>query len=561
MRSLRQCLLDTDAVVLRVIAEQWSLTPVGLKPRDLADHLERTIGDPARAAPLLQALPAAEREALRALLSAGGTLPVANFSQRFGSIRSVGPARLEREQLWRSPISPAEHLWYLGLLYRGFEQLPNGAMREVFFAPAELTPLLPLLKTPERSVEPLDVAATPADIRSSGETLADDLCTVLSHVHNNFVRSSDPRLRTASEPLRSALAVQLRDAHPARLEFLLHHAARARLIKLAGQRLRPDPQYSADWLRAPALDQLRVLFEAWRSNAAWNDLQRCHVLHVEKAVALRSDAVAVRAAILAMLQAAVPGAWHTCAALLARLKAQAPDFLRTDFDTDYIRAAATGEYLRGLAAWERVEGALIQHVLSGPLFWLGMIDLGPGTASFCLTARGAQLLGTASAAVEAAEAEANRIFAVRSDATLHVSAARRYDRFQAARVADLIAVVAAGADDEYHYRLTPASLARAQSQKIPTEKVRAFLEQAADRDLPPSVTKAIQRWATKGAEVKVERAVLVQVKDAAILKRLLESPKTRGLAIEPLGPTAARIHEKDWPKLVAVLAEAGVLVD
>jgi hypothetical protein len=45
------------------------------------------------------------------------------------------------------------------------------------------------------------------------------------------------------------------------------------------------------------------------------------------------------------------------------------------------------------------------------------------------------------------------------------------------------------------------------------------------------------------------------------LKRLQESPKTRGLSIEPLGPTAAKINERDWPKLVAVLAEAGVLVD
>ena len=137
MRSLRQCLLDTDAVVLRIIAERWSLNPLGLKPRELVDRLEETISTPARATVILDDLPGAEREALRALLAAGGTLPVANFSQRFGSIRSVGPARLEREQLWRSPISPAENLWYLGLLYRGFEQLPNGAMREVFFAPAE----------------------------------------------------------------------------------------------------------------------------------------------------------------------------------------------------------------------------------------------------------------------------------------------------------------------------------------------------------------------------------------------------------------------------------------
>jgi hypothetical protein len=79
--------------------------------------------------------------------------------------------------------------------------------------------------------------------------------------------------------------------------------------------------------------------------------------------------------------------------------------------------------------------------------------------------------------------------------------------------------------------------------------------------VPPTLAKAVQRWASKGTEVKVERAVIVQVKDAAILKRLQESPRTRGLSIEPLGPTAARINEKDWPKLVSLLAAAGVLVD
>jgi hypothetical protein len=43
MRSLRQCLLDTDAAVLRVIAERWSIDPIGLKPRELVDRLEETI--------------------------------------------------------------------------------------------------------------------------------------------------------------------------------------------------------------------------------------------------------------------------------------------------------------------------------------------------------------------------------------------------------------------------------------------------------------------------------------------------------------------------------------
>ncbi len=209
------------------------------------------------------------------------------------------------------------------------------------------------------------------------------------------MRVSGASLRSSIDPLRSTLSTQLRDTQAARLEFLLHVAARAHLIKINGQRLRPDPKYSTDWLRAPGLDQLRALFEAWRTDPAWNDLQRSNRLHVEKAVALRSDTLAVRAAILSALRAAVPGAWHTFESLFARVKAQSPDFLRTDFDTDYLRDAATGEYLRGFAHWDRVEGALLQSVLTGPLFWLGLIETDLDATAFSLTPRGAKLLGLA----------------------------------------------------------------------------------------------------------------------------------------------------------------------
>lgn len=64
MRSLRQCLLDTDAVVLRIIAERWSLSPIGLKPRELVERLAETIGSPAQATAILEELPGAERQCL-----------------------------------------------------------------------------------------------------------------------------------------------------------------------------------------------------------------------------------------------------------------------------------------------------------------------------------------------------------------------------------------------------------------------------------------------------------------------------------------------------------------
>jgi len=552
MRTLRQCLLDTETVLLRVIAARWSIDPTGLKPRELIAQLGTAIGDPARAASMLDRLAPAEREALRSLLAAGGTLPAPSFTQRFGSIRPVGPARLEREQPWRNPVSPAEGLWYLGLLYRGFEQMPNGTMREVCFTPHELLPLLPLLKATKLSAEPLPIAPTPDQIHSSSDASVDDLCTLISHLHNNFVRLQSNQIRAVVEPARKALASFLRDDNPNRVELLLYLAQRARLLKMEAQRLRPDPKPTADWLRAASLDQLRILFETWRADAEWNDQQRVSAFQIERAEVWR-DPATIRSTILDALRAAVPDAWHTIQTLIARIKSQSPDLARTDFDTGYIRAA-NGEYLRGFAAWDRVEGELIRYILTGPLFWLGLIDLSSGQ-DFRLSPIGAALLGM-EIDQPAVPAAADRFF-VQANATIDVAAARRYDRFQLARCADLISISA----EAYRYHLTPSSLSRAASQKITAVKVIEFLSRAAAQGLPPTLIKAIERWDKKGTEVKVERAVIVRVKDTAILRRLQASPKTRSLRLEILGPTSARIHEKDWPKLVSMLAESGVLVD
>ena len=552
MRTLRQCLLDVDPALLHVIASRWSIDATGLKPRDLMAQLETTLGDPTRSSQRLDQLTPPERDALRALLSAGGTLPVPNFTQRFGSIRLFGPARLEREQPWRTPANAAESLWYLGWLYRGFEQLPNGTMREVFIAPNELLPLLPLLKISATPVEPLPIAPTPDQVQARGETLIDDLCTLLSYLHNNFARVQG---RSTSAALRTALKSTLRDLDAARFDLALHLAERAHLIKTVGQRLRPEAKPSADWLKAAGPDQVRQLFETWRTDTSRPDLQQVAALQIERAVSINQDGVAVRAAVLDGLRAAVPTAWHSLDMLIQRLKAHTPDFLRSDFDTDYIRAAG-GEYLRGINAWERVEGALIRSIVTGPLFWLGAIEVDDlaQPVVFRLTATGAALLGFD---LDQPVIKPVQHFVVRATAVIEVAAARRYDRFQLARVADLI-----GFDGEdYRYRLTPSSLARAASQKIDAPKVLDFLARAQGQGVPPSLSKAIHRWAGKGTEVKVERAIIVRVKDAAILKRLQESPKTRNISIEPLGPTAARINEKDWPKLVSILAEAGVLVD
>ncbi len=567
MRTLRQCLLDTDAALLRVIASRWSIDATGLKPRDLVARVESELSQPARASKMIEVLSPAERDAFRSLLAADGTLPAINFAQRFGSIRPVGPARLEREQPWRSPVSPAEGLWYLGFIYRGFEQLPSGAMREVYFAPQEFAPLLPYLKVSAPPIEPLLLSAPPAQVESIDDQVADDLCTLLDHLHNNFVRISGS-IKISIDHTQLDRLLHRSDA--AWIDFIIRLAIRARLLKIDNHRLRPDPKPAADWLQATSGDQLRILFEAWRTDPQ-STLSALPLVLEPKGPWIK-DPIAAGAAILDSLRGTMPNAWHAVQALLDRMKSNSPDFARSEFDTGYIRNTAIGEYLRGFEAWNQVEGELIRHVLIQPLHWLGMIDLGssdptanikqptssfiPQASSFRLSHIGASLLGLESdEAAKSMNRESH--FIIHSNATIAVASTRRYDRFQLARIANLID----RRKDEFIYRLTPSSLTRAQSQKITPAKAIEFLAHAAGRVMPPSVIKAIERWTKKGAEVKVARAVIVRVKDAAILKRLQESPKTKSIAIEVLGPTAARINERDWPKLAAILAESGVLVD
>jgi hypothetical protein len=276
-------------------------------------------------------------------------------------------------------------------------------------------------------------------------------------------------------------------------------------------------------------------------------------LTLEATGSWRNDPLSARQAILRHLRAALPGTWHALDALAARVKRQQPDFARGEFDTWYVRDAATGDYLRGFEAWDKVEGALIRHVVTRPLLWLGVVEAGAG--EFSVTQLGAALLGLAQAGAPAFR-EVATSYLVRADATVSVSASRRYDRFQLARVADFVS-----AGDEYVYRLSPTSLARARAQKIGPARIVESLQHASGAELPPPVLTAIRRWSDKGVEATIERAIVLHVKSPAILRALQSSPKTRGLIGPALGPTAARIEEKHWRRLRGALAEMGLLAD
>jgi hypothetical protein len=398
-------------------------------------------------------------------------------------------------------------------------------------------------------------------VHSTGDTLLDDTCTLLAYLQNERVRPTPDGAWSGRHVDR--LAHYLHDPDPNRFAFLHHVVQRLGWLRTSDSgHLRPDPGPVTAWLRSPTRQQRGLLFEAWRDDPTHNDLFRVPTLHPEDTGAWHNDPLLARQAILHHLKACTPGAWYRLDAFVAAVKRVDPDFQRPDGDyaSWYIRDATTNVYLSGFENWDEVEGALIRYLVTRPLTWLGLIDLGvdqapasvPPPSTFRLKQAGAALLGRVA---PSSEPEPGALI-LRTDFTVSAPPARRYERFQLARVADWVRT-----EDPFVYRLTPTSLERARRQGIPVARVLEFLSQVTERPVPRPVEMGLTRWDTHGSEARLERVVLLRFSGESWMTRAISSPQIRHLIQEQIGPTAALVRERDCPRLVAALGKMGLLTD
>ncbi len=566
MRPLYKCLLDTDLTRLQVIARFWDVELTSSRQREAAAQLAEAMAAPTVIADAWDALPDEQRQALNALLAAGGRLPQRVFTRRWGEIRAMGPGKLEREQAWRQPISPVEGLWYKGFIYSAFDPEAKETY-QVVFIPPELRAHLPTSPV-EPPVITLEAAPEPAAARSAGDALLDDACTLLAYLQNDQVRPTSG----GDWPTRhkTRLAQQLHDPDPTRLALLQHVVHHLEWLRSVATRqkpnsaiLRPDPGPVTAWLKSPGSQQQSALAKAWRDDSTWNDLFHIPSLHPEDTGAWRNDPLLARKAILRHLQACAPDTWYKLDDFVAAVKQTDPDFQRPggDYTTWYIRDAVTGVYLSGFESWNEVEGALIRYTITGPLAWLGLIDQTPTPPNpqispplFRLTSAGAIFLNSSTPPPEP-EAAA---LTLRPDFTVLVPPARRYERFQLARVADWMHT-----GDPFVYRITHPSLQRARQQGIPVARILEFLGQATgpDTPVPRFIEAALTRWEARGAEAQLERVFLLRLSSEELMAQVRSTPRTRRLIHEQIGPTAALVRERDWPRLVVALGEMGILAD
>jgi hypothetical protein len=312
----------------------------------------------------------------------------------------------------------------------------------------------------------------------------------------------------------------------------------------------PKPEKVKAFLEAPRPEALEILTDAWLESESFNELRQLPGLVFEGE--WQNQPVVTREFLLNLLDAIPEGKWWSLPAFIRDVKARYPDFQRPagDYDSWFIKRETDGEYLRGFDSWDQVDGALVRYFITGVLFWMGQVELaspeeGAEPVAFRVLGEKLQMRN-----------EQGKLVA-RSNGQIAVPRfAPRAVRYQVARFCEWEEHKV----DEYHYLITPFSLKKAGEQGLKVEHLLTILAKYTAGGVPPVLVKALKRWEVNGIEARVRTQVVLKVSRPEVLEELRKSKAARFLG-ELLGPTTVTLKEGTQSKVLAALAELGLLAE
>jgi len=103
-------------------------------------------------------------------------------------------------------------------------------------------------------------------------------------------------------------------------------------------------------------------------------------------------------------------------------------------------------------------------------------------------------------------------------------------------------------------------LKKAAGQGLKVGQLLSLLAKNAAAELPPAFVKALKRWEVTGTEARVEVQTVLRASRPDVLEELRKSKAGRFLG-EILGPTTVIVKKGAQEKVLAALAELGLLAD
>lgn len=504
---LRALLSTLEVGELEGSAEAWGLrvTP-GVIGRDaLTDEILARVALPEQRRATVGGVPPGAARVFEALREAGGALPVAALRERLDlrapALREVGRALGERLLVWHAFVAGERVLF-----------IPRDVLapqRPARDAPPPLTP----------------VEATPPNRPGHPYAAAWDLLTILRRLAGGELEwreGDEERNATALRRLAPTLwATAGGGARPGYVPFLLHLAREEGLVRAEDETLVATATTDG-WRGRPFGEQTRVLFDRWRGTRDWpeglgqDDLQIWGV-----------DWPAMRAATLEELRTCTVGVWYDAATLALRIARRRPALLGGSFNV----ARASG----GAGTRDEVSAAAVQVALHGGLVPLGVLAEaigaradGGGHPALALTELGGWLLGLRPGF--APRAVGDHALAVGADFEILLFRPTPRRLWALGAISEPVRL-----DTVSTYRLTESAVRRGIASGLTLEQIETFLERGGGRPLPQNVAFTLREWSRDHAGVRLARALVLRLDDAAAIGRLGAGLARAGLpAAEPL---------------------------
>jgi len=557
MENLVQSLQGRDIGYLRIVARLWGIELVASDTDKVLKELTAALLDPTLVTEIVDSLSADARSALDALVKARGKLPWAAFTRRFGEIREAGPGRRDREQIYLHPVSAAEMLFYRALVARKFMYMPTGA-QEFAYIPDELIALINCeVHAPttykdavgEYNKKSVDSSGSvviseplgrPASLKerehplSASDRLLDDATTLLAALRMGLPppKTHIP-VTVVSEFLSAAKII---------LPFISEGGARARVAQIEPVRL---------FLEAPRKEALDILVNAWLESETFNELHQVPGLTCD---GRWSNLPLVTRKFLLTILDAIPGnRWWSLTTFICAIKEKYPDFQRPagDYDSWFIKRESDGTYLRGFAHWDEVDGALIRYIITGPMYWLGLVQLATPAGDHFVSA-----FRSLKDKSRIPIVETTKLYVSSQGIIVAPRLLPRPSRYLIARFCEWDDEK----EDKYRYRVTAGSLKNASLKGLKVNQLLSLLAKNAAAEIPPSFIKALKRWELNGTEAQVEFHTILKVSRPEVLEELRKSKAERFLG-QTLGPVTVVVRPGAQSKILAALADLGLLAE
>ena len=550
----------------------------------LVRALREQLASPERVPEVLSRLTSVERAVLDHLLLHSGNLPTNVLREELQREDSVlpGPRKSQSETYKGDPFDPEKgyfedivaRLTLHGLVFSSGQPAPSttGKMGfspgQVLIIPEPLRALLP--KPPLPPVE-WGRGNLPASIEENNTAVAQrDLFIYWSYV------------RTQPVPLTQAGLVQKRSLRAINERLLLpdlsigsmaneSDSPRLYFLRLLLQRLRlltcenghlcivgPRNRIPKLW-KLPVIERTQTCLRAWQEMREWSELAGLNVSTVS------FDLPQARGVLLEQLRLLPLGLWVSAERFLHRLAIVAPRLLFQARQPPATNSShATSPYfvdmsyaVRQSRWFAEVEAAFVGGALSGPLHWLGLVDISTDEGrllAFRVNPSGARALGQESLPPESfgeARLVVQPNFQILALGPVSEEILANLEMFADRVKADR---------STFEYVLSREAVYRAQKDGLSTAEIAAFLQRACSAPLPQNVLRTLQEWGQQHERIVFHRAVtLCQTANPELLDHLLADPAIQRHLKRALTPTVALARPGHALALQEALLQGGLL--